>query len=89
MNKHICSICGYPELEQPARDPTTGVPSYDVCPSCGCEIGYDDVTPKEKERYRRDWTKKGAAWFKEELKPAGWSLKKQLQNAGVKWEDLA
>jgi hypothetical protein len=88
MNSHTCSICGYPRLDLPARDPETGAPSFDICPSCGCEIGYDDVTQQEKERYRRNWVDQGAIWFQAELKPLEWDLRDQLNNIGINLEDL-
>lgn len=88
MNNHTCSICGFPELDQPVRDPDTGAPSFDICPSCGCEIGYDDVTQQEMDRYRRDWVKQGALWFRDESKPPGWNLRNQLKSIGVNLEDI-
>ena len=88
METYICPVCGYPELDQPAWDPNTGSPSFDICPSCGCEFGYHDATLEAKERYRRNWVQKGAPWFKPELKPLEWSLQNQLEQIGVDLGDL-
>jgi hypothetical protein len=88
MGNNICPVCGYPNLDQPAWDPDTGSPSFDICPSCGCEFGYQDATPTAKEKYRKNWVKQGAPWFKPELKPPEWSLKDQLKQIGVDLEEL-
>lgn len=83
MGNNICPVCGYPNLDRPACDPDTQVPSFDICPSCGCEFGYYDATPHAKEKYRRNWVQQGAPWFKPELKPVEWSLKDQLAQIGI------
>jgi hypothetical protein len=88
MEKYLCPTCGYPELNQPAWDIKTGSPSFDICPCCGCEFGYNDATPLAREKYRREWTHNGANWFKPELKPSNWNLKEQLNRIGVDLNDL-
>ncbi len=88
MQRYTCPVCGFSDLDQPPWDPDTGVPSFDICPCCGCEFGYNDATTEAKERYRREWIKQGAPWFKPELKPAGWDLRKQLHRIGVDLDDI-
>jgi hypothetical protein len=83
MGNYICPTCGYSNLERPAWNPDNGAPSYDICPSCGCEFGYDDAKLKARENYREKWIRQGAPWFKPELKPNGWSLKQQLLLIGI------
>jgi hypothetical protein len=39
MIRHICPLCGYPDLKDPPYD-LYGAPSFDICPCCGCEFGY-------------------------------------------------
>lgn len=83
MGAHTCPVCGYPDLEQPAWDPVTGVPSFDICPCCGCEFGYNDATSGARERYRTAWIRRGAAWFEPEARPYVWDLRAQLRRIGV------
>lgn len=83
MEKYICPTCGYPNLERPAWNPDNGVPSFDICPSCGCEFGYDDATLKAREKYREKWIRNGALWYKPDLKPKGWNLQQQLLLIGI------
>ncbi len=82
VQSYKCPTCGFPELEEPAWDPNTGVPSFDICPCCGCEFGYDDATPEARERYRKQWISNGALWFEPRLKPVGWNLREQLYGIG-------
>jgi hypothetical protein len=89
INYHTCPVCGYSELNEPAYDPETGAPSFDICPSCGCEFGYDDATPLVASDYRKNWIHRGAHWFKPELKPNGWSLRAQLEKIGKNLDEVA
>jgi hypothetical protein len=88
MNNLLCPVCGYPNLDYPAMDPLSGNPSFDICPSCGCEFGYDDATIQVKDSYRKRWIKNGAVWFKPELKPQNWSLRDQLELIGIKLDKI-
>ncbi len=87
MQKFICNICGYPDLDEPPYD-ETGAPSFEICPCCGGEFGYHDATPEAKENYRKDWVQNGARWFTPDLKPAIWSLRDQLLNIGNNLDDI-
>jgi rubredoxin len=37
---YMCLVCGYPYLTKPYGDYFQ--PSYEICPSCGYQYGYDD-----------------------------------------------
>jgi len=88
MRSYLCPVCGYPNLDEPAWDPNTGIPSFNICPSCGCEFGYNDATPQARENHLKNWVKQGAPWFRPELKPHSWNLKKQLEHIGVDLDKL-
>jgi hypothetical protein len=88
MGKYICPVCGYPDLEEPAWDINTGSPSFDICPCCGCEYGYEDAKPEGKMRHLQKWVKSGANWFESDLKPANWNLREQLLRVNVDLDDL-
>jgi hypothetical protein len=100
-----CPVCGYPELDVPpyakiGAPPYTvrggppyalflGAPSYDVCPCCGFEFGYDDepgavARGLSFEEYRREWIAGGCRWFMSSgMPPDGWSPRRQLDEAGI------
>jgi hypothetical protein len=56
-----CRVCGY-ESAHPPWGATGGDPSWDVCPCCGVEHGYEDVSPETARRYRRRWVGAGTPW---------------------------
>lgn len=85
--KYICPACGYPNLkEQPWLDENTS--SFEICPSCGIEFGYDDmaggnVQDREEfyRQWRERWIKSGMQWWdRSRLAPSEWDPKKQLTN---------
>lgn len=78
--KYLCPVCGYTELTQKPYD-ESGYPSYEVCPCCGFEFGFDDLSMHETyESYRKRWLDNGAVWFSETKKPNDFDLDAQLKN---------
>lgn len=84
-----CPVCQYSGLTSPPyelwpppenqaiRPPYEeflGRPSYEVCPSCGFEFGFDDnpgTTEGESfAAYRDEWVKRGRPWFDRGTAPA-------------------
>ncbi|WP_458411885.1 hypothetical protein ACNQFZ_13620 [Schinkia sp. CFF1] len=80
MNKYICHVCGYPNLDQPPYGPNGNSSSHDICPCCGVEFGYEDCQLKSYEKYKNNWIISGANWFDEKYKPSDWNFEKQLEN---------
>lgn len=77
---YICPVCGYDKLSEPPYD-KFGDPSYEICPCCGFEFGYDDLNLGfDYKTYRGIWIGNGAKWFSEEEKPNEWDLERQLHN---------
>jgi hypothetical protein len=76
MNR--CPVCGYDDLEEPAFD-DVGAPSFEICPSCGTEFGYDDATRSHKS-LRDEWIAKGMPWWADDKPPPGWDPMQQLQS---------
>ena len=82
MNKNLCSVCGFDGLKEKSIDRNN--PSYEICPCCGFEFGFDDQLKKENyQSYREKWIKNGAEWFIKIQKPKNWDLKKQLSNISI------
>jgi len=77
--KHVCPVCGYPDLNEPAYD-SFGCASYNICPCCGTEFGYDDSTAAHAD-LRGKWISDGMQWWsKHQLKPDDWDPVRQLKN---------
>jgi hypothetical protein len=72
-----CRICGL-KLDVPPWGDDGRTPSFEFCPCCGVEWGYQDATAVGARRYREQWLKAGAAWESPELRPAHWDLQAQL-----------
>ena len=77
---YTCPVCGFTGL---AESPYTqkNEPSYEICPCCGFEFGFDSVGNKGLFiEFRQRWIKNGAQWFIQRLRPENWDLEAQLMN---------
>ena len=99
----MCPCCGFEGLKgsayeslpadtivrggEPPYSVFLGMPSYEVCPCCGYEFGFDDEPgtsePQSFEQYLADWTRKGCKWFDENNKPIGWSIENQIKGCRI------
>lgn len=83
--KKICPICGYPHLKEGPYD-EFGCSTFEICPCCGFEFGFDDDSEGYSyDSYREKWIKQGAPWFSDNIenKPYPWdeaALRQQLSN---------
>lgn len=76
--KYICPVCGFPNLHEPAYEGTS--PSFEICPSCGTEFGYQDATTSH-EQLRSIWISDGCKWWsKDQRPPTLWNPQEQLSN---------
>jgi hypothetical protein len=77
---YMCLVCGFPDLDEPPRD-EAGVPSYEICPSCGFEYGFDDDhSGFTYAQWRAKWIEDGMQWWSSAHEPsAGWNAAKQLK----------
>ena len=57
--KYTCPVCGFNGLKEAPFGPNQE-PSYEICPGCGFEFGFDGGNdPKAFAEYRQRWIKKG------------------------------
>jgi hypothetical protein len=74
----LCPVCGYPELSDPPYD-AHGCSSFEICPSCGTEFGYDDSSTSHSE-LRAAWVQGGMAWWcTTRPPPPGWNPAEQMK----------
>lgn len=83
MKKYTCHVCGYPELSDPPWGDDGKSSSFDICPCCGVEYGYEDAREAAMLKFRQQWIASGGKWFNERLKPRDWDMKKQLLNIQI------
>jgi hypothetical protein len=53
-------------------------PTFEICPCCGVEFGYEDCSIVAAKRYRKEWIEKGAKWFEPDKQPFGWDVQTQM-----------
>lgn len=84
MVEHHCRVCGLYNQEAPwGEDNRT--PSYDICPCCGMEFGFEDYRLDLIRQYRQQWLDQGAEWFEKNEKPSGWNLTEQMKDIPKEW----
>ena len=80
----LCPVCGFADLFDVPWE--NGVPSDEICPSCGTHFGYDDVAGGDAGRrehvwreLRQRWRDGGCHWFSVgRPAPPGWDPHAQL-----------
>lgn len=76
--KYVCPVCRYPDINEPAYD-GFGCFSYNICPCCETEFGYDDSTVAHSN-LREKWVSEGVQWWsKHQPKPNSWDPVRQLK----------
>ena len=82
--RNICPVCGFDGLGQPAW--INDAPSFEICPSCGTEFGYDDggrvgeVRAARQRELREAWKAAGCPWWSQNRLPlTGWDPHEQLK----------
>lgn len=72
--KYTCPVCEYNQLtEEPFNKKNE--PSYEICPCCGFEFGFNGDNKHTFNKYRQEWIKEGCPWFMDQLKPKNWKYK--------------
>ena len=72
-----CPVCGFQGLGEPPYD-AHGSASFDICPCCGIEFGYDDAT-ESHQQLRAGWIERGMPWWSQsQPPPVGWDPAAQL-----------
>lgn len=75
-----CPVCGFSPLDEPAYK-ASGGGSYEICPSCNFEYGFDDDDQGFTfEQWRARWVERGMPWGGdgEDAPPEGWDPVAQL-----------
>lgn len=76
--KYNCRVCGLKQLEPPwGEDGLT--PTFEICPCCGVEFGYEDNNVLSTRKFRKEWVANGKKWFSLNEKPPDWQFKEQIE----------
>jgi hypothetical protein len=81
---HPCPVCGWPHLHLPPRSESGGA-SFELCPCCGFEFGFDDDDEGlTYEAARARWVAAGMPWWSlSRAVPDDWNPAQQLARAGL------
>jgi len=85
LNNSNCRVCGYALGFAPWGENNSD-PTWEICPCCGTEFGYEDSTIAGVQQARQRWIEGGARWFDNKAKPANWDINLQLKN--MHWGEL-
>ena len=78
--RYSCPICGFDGLQKTSLRRKQDTPSYEICPCCGFEFGFDAMdNPATQNIFRTRWVQNGFPWFIPQRKPKAWDPKKQLE----------
>lgn len=100
----VCPCCGYDKIDvlpysnilsvrkveglSPPYQSLLGNPSYEVCPCCHFEYGFDDNPGGDSKGlsfgdHLWAWVIDGMQWLDEAKKPSNWALSEQLLNLKI------
>ena len=79
MKDHNCRVCGLYIEDKPWGEDGR-CPTYEFCPCCGVEFGYQDYSLESIREFRKNWLEKDARWDDPKSKPSNWNLEKQMQD---------
>ena len=83
---HLCRVCGYYSEDAPwgldGRCPT-----YEYCPCCGVEWGYQDSLPTSADRFRAEWLRRGGLWTDRTVPADGLTTNERLHRLGIHREE--
>jgi hypothetical protein len=91
--QNLCPVCGF-DLDRPSwlNDRT---PSFEICPCCGIQFGYHDLSKNRKTReltyiaWRVKWKDSGFRFHHAWLQPLHWDVAKQLKAIGIKVKGIS
>ena len=72
-----CTVCTFSLPFAPWGD-SGNEATFDICPCCGTEFGYDDATPAAVAASRKRWLENGATFWRPSDQPSDWSSEEQV-----------
>lgn len=88
FDPRYCRVCGH-EPEEAPWGPDARFGSFDICPSCGVEWGYEDSTFASTVQYRDRWVEQGGGWAERHTPPDGLTTAARLKRAWLAEADHA
>ena len=79
MHNNFCKVCGLTFKDFYPWGPNGDLTSFEICPCCGVEWGYEDCSEEATVQYRLAWICDGMKWFMPEERPVNWNVYQQLE----------
>ncbi len=79
----LCRVCGLNLGNELPWGLDGQTASFNICPCCGVEFGYEDATLDGIARFRDDWIANGGVFLDKSQQPPGWDRTAQLRKIGV------
>lgn len=73
----FCRVCGL-RFDDPPWGLDGQSPSFDICPCCGVEFGYEDCNHAAIRGYRDEWIRDGMNWNYKKSRPEFWDVTAQM-----------
>lgn len=73
-----CRVCGYESTDPLPWGPGGDLASFEICPCCEVEWGYEDSKPEGVRAYRAKWLAGGAKWSNEHVPEDGLTTEERL-----------
>lgn len=83
-----CRVCGYDASEWLPWGEDGRFGSFDICPCCNVEWGYEDSTFESTADFRAEWIRSGAKWSDRRIPPDGLGTHERLKRAWIKEDPL-
>lgn len=78
--QYVCRVCGLDLQSIPEYLATVdnepfyqdGYPTFNICPCCNSESGYEDTSVVNAQRARQYWIEGGQLWSQPQFRPPDW-----------------
>lgn len=84
FDPRYCRVCGYDPGDPPPWGADGRLASFDICPCCNVEWGYEDSTFESTANYRSRWINDGAKWTSRNQTPDDLSVEERLERAWLR-----
>lgn len=85
LDPRFCRVCGYLSDLLPWGEDGRSA-SFEICPCCGVEWGYEDSLPQGVRAYRQEWLERGAPWFTPEEPHDGLTTEERLARVPLEFQ---
>lgn len=84
VDSRYCRVCGYDPGDPPPWGEYGRFASFDICPCCNVEWGYEDSTFESTAKYRARWINNGAKWASRNQTPDDLSVEERLERSRLR-----